>query len=151
LIRQVEINIDYILMLVERYHQENCRDKDILVSIDKAVNSSIQLRSKKDLIQAFIEKVNMATNVKEDWQKFVEEQKDSELEDIIQEEKLKPEPTKRYIANSFRDGSLRTTGTDIDRIMPALSRFGAGNRGEKKQTVIQKLTEFFEKFFGIIA
>lgn len=151
LIRQVEINIDYILMLVERYHQENCKDKDILVSIDKAVNSSIQLRSKKDLIQAFIEKVNMATNVKEDWQKFVEEQKDSELEDIIQEEKLKPEPTKRYIANSFRDGSLRTTGTDIDRIMPALSRFGAGNRGEKKQTVIQKLTRFFEKFFGIVA
>jgi type I restriction enzyme R subunit len=151
LIRQVEINIDYILMLVERYHQENCRDKDILVSIDKAVNSSIQLRSKKDLIQAFIEKVNMATNVKEDWQKFVEEQKDSELEDIIQEEKLKPEPTKRYIANSFRDGSLRTTGTDIDRIMPALSRFGAGNRGEKKQTVIQKLTRFFEKFFGIVS
>jgi type I restriction enzyme R subunit len=151
LIRQVEINIDYILMLVERYHQENCKDKDILVSIDKAVNSSIQLRSKKDLIQAFIAKVNMATNVKEDWQKFVEEQKDSELEDIIQEEKLKPEPTKRYIANSFRDGSLRTTGTDIDRIMPALSRFGAGNRGEKKQTVIQKLTRFFEKFFGIVA
>jgi type I restriction enzyme R subunit len=151
LIRQVEINIDYILMLVERYHQENCKDKDILVSIDKAVNSSIQLRSKKDLIQAFIAKVNMATNVKEDWQKFVEEQKDSELEDIIQEEKLKPEPTKRYISNSFRDGSLRTTGTDIDRIMPALSRFGAGNRGEKKQTVIQKLTRFFEKFFGIVA
>jgi type I restriction enzyme R subunit len=150
LIRQVEINIDYILMLVERYHQENCKDKDILVSIDKAVNSSIQLRSKKDLIQAFIEKVNVATNVKEDWQKFVEEQKDSELEEIIQEEKLKPEPTKRYIANSFRDGSLRTTGTDIDRIMPALSRFGAGNRGEKKQTVIQKLTRFFEKFFGIL-
>ena len=151
LIRQVEINIDYILMLVERYHQENCKDKDILVSIEKAINSSIQLRSKKDLIEAFIQKVNVATSVKDDWQTFVEEQKNSELEAIIEQENLKPEVTRRFVDNTFRDGSFRTTGTDIDRIMPSLSRFGAGNRGEKKQTVIQKLTEFFEKFFGVIS
>jgi len=88
--------------------------------------------------------------VKEDWQRFVEEQKNSELEAIIEEERLKPDATKRFVDNSFRDGSLRTTGTDIDKIMPPISRFGSGNRGEKKQTVIQKLTKFFEKFFGLI-
>jgi type I restriction enzyme R subunit len=151
LVRQVEINIDYILMLVERYHQENCKDKEILVSIDKAINSSIQLRSKKDLIEAFIQKVNVAANVRDEWQHYVEDQKNAELETIINEENLKPEAARRFVDNSFRDGSLRTTGTDIDKIMPPLSRFGSGNRGVKKQTVIQKLTQFFEKFFGLIS
>lgn len=150
LVRQVEINIDYILMLVERYHQENCKDKEILVSIDKAINSSIQLRSKKDLIEAFIQKVNVAANVRDEWQQYVENQKNAELETIINEEKLKPDAARRFVDNSFRDGSLRTTGTDIDKIMPPLSRFGSGNRGVKKQTVIQKLTQFFEKFLGLI-
>jgi len=151
LVRQVEINIDYILMLVERYHQENCKDKEILVSIDKAINSSIQLRSKKDLIEAFIQKVNVAANVRDEWQQYVEDQKNAELESIINEENLKPEAARRFVDNSFRDGSLRTTGTDIDKIMPPLSRFGSGNRTERKQSVIQRLTKFFEKFFGLIA
>ena len=47
LIKQVEINIDYILMLVEKYHEGNCEDKEILTSIRKAVDASMQLRSKK--------------------------------------------------------------------------------------------------------
>jgi type I restriction enzyme R subunit len=150
LVRQVEINIDYILMLVERYHQENCKDKEILVSIDKAINSSIQLRSKKDLIEAFIQKVNVAANVRDEWQQYVEDQKNAELESIIIEENLKQEVARRFVDNSFRDGSLRITGTDIDKIMPPLSRFGSVNRGVKKQTVIQKLTQFFEKYFGLV-
>ena len=47
LIRQVEINIDYILMLVMKYHESNCKDKSILGTIDRAIDSSIQLRSKR--------------------------------------------------------------------------------------------------------
>ena len=42
LIRQVEINIDYILMLVMKYHESNCKDKSILGTIDRAIDSSIQ-------------------------------------------------------------------------------------------------------------
>ncbi len=51
--------------------------------------------------------------------------------------------------HAFRDGSVRTTGTDIDKLMPPISRFGGGNRAEKKQTIIDKLQAFFERFFGI--
>ena len=43
------------------------------------------------------------------------------------------------MANAFRDGAIRTTGTDIDKILPAMSRFGGGNRQEKNKTVIEKL------------
>ena len=150
LIRQVEINIDYILMLVAKYHQTNCEDKSILVSIDKAISSSMQLRSKKELIEHFIDTVNAATNVDEDWRKFVSEQKETDLNQLITEEKLKQEETKRLMDNSFRDGLLKTTGTDIDKIMPPVSRFGGGNRTAKKQSVIEKLMDFFEKYFGLI-
>jgi len=150
LIRQVEINIDYILMLVAKYHESNCEDKSILVSITKAVNSSIQLRSKKELIEHFIETVNASTNVDEDWRKFVREQKETDLDVIIGEEKLKQEETRKFLNNSFRDGTLKTTGTDIDKILPPASRFGGGDRAAKKQGVIARLMQFFEKYFGLV-
>lgn len=150
LIRQIEINIDYILMLVAKFHESNCTDKSILISIDKAVNSSMQLRSKKELIEYFIQTVNATTKVDQDWKKFVEEQKESDLANIISEEKLKQKETRRLINNSFRDGLLKTTGTDIDKIMPPVSRFGGGNREVKKQNIIDRLMGFFEKYFGLV-
>ena len=149
LIRQVEINIDYILMLVAKYHQSNCEDTNILVTIDKAINSSIQLRSKKELIENFIKTVNASTKVDEDWRKFVYEKKETDLTAIINEEKLKQEETKKFIQNSFRDGTLKTTGTDIDKILPPTSRF-YGGREMKKQGVIEKLKKFFEKYLGLV-
>jgi type I restriction enzyme R subunit len=149
LIRQVEINIDYILMLVAKYHESNCEDQSILVSIQKAVNSSLQLRSKRELIEHFIESVNSSSQVEEDWRRFVQEQKEVDLAAIIEEEKLKQEETRKFIDHSFRDGMLKTTGTDIDKIMPPVSRFGGG-REAKKQTVIERLMAFFEKYFGLV-
>lgn len=152
LIRQVEVNIDYILMLVVRYHDSNCENKEILVDIRKAIESSIELRSKKELIENFIRTVNAETNVNEDWRTYVNKQKDAELNTIIEEEKLKPDETTKFINNSFRDGVLKTTGTDIDRILPPVSRFGGGggSRAKKQQTVVEKLKAFFERYFGLV-
>lgn len=148
LIKQVEVNIDYILMLVAKYHDSNCEDKEILGAIEKAIDSSIQLRSKKKLIEDFIETVNASTEVDKDWRTYVEQQKEEELNNIIDSEHLKPEEARRFISNSFRDGVLKTTGTDLDGIMPPVSRFGGG-RAKKKQLLIEILSIFFEKYFGI--
>lgn len=150
LIRQVEINIDYILLLVQKYHDSNCTNKEILVNISKAIGSSIQLRSKKELIENFIGSVNADTDVEKSWKDFVQQQKDEDLKEIIDSEHLKPQETRAFIDNSFRDGQVRTTGTDIDKILPPMSRFGGGgNRQEKKKTVIGKLQTFFERYFGL--
>ena len=152
LVKQVEVNIDYILILVAKYHDSNCEDKEILVDINKAINSSIQLRSKKELIESFIATVNTDTNVDEDWNKFVVEQKEADLTKIIEEENLKKEETKRFIDNCFRDGELRTFGTAIGKILPPVPLFGAGanNRQAKQQTIVEKLSKFFEKYLGLV-
>ena len=149
LIKQVEINIDYILIKVAEYYKSNKKDKEILIDIKKAIDSSIELRSKKELIEGFIDRVNSSKNVTDDFKKFVKEEKEKDLEKVIEEEKLKPEETKKFIDNSLRDGTLKTTGTDIDKLLPPVSRFGGGNRIEKKLGVIEKLKGFFDKYLGL--
>ena len=149
LIKQIEINIDYILLLVQKYHDSHCDDKEVLITIRKAVDASPELRSKKALIETFIAGINDVSDVMLEWRTFVAEEKERQLVAIIQEENLKDDETRRFMESSFRDGSVKTTGTDIARLMPPISRFGGGNRAEKKQTIIEKLKGFFDRFFGI--
>lgn len=148
LIKQIEVNIDYILMLLAKYYESSCADKTILVMIDKAINSSIELRSKKELIEGFIQRVNLMEFEDNSWTSYVSEQKEKDLNDLIVSENLKPEETYRFVNNALRDGALKTIGQDIDRILPPVSRF-SGQRANKKQNVIEKLLEFFEKYIGI--
>ena len=149
LIKQIEINIDYILMLVKKYHDSHCEDKEVLVTIKKAIDASPELRSKKALIENFIAGINDVEDVMSEWLSYVAERREEELVQIIKEEKLKEPETRKFIENAFRDGEIKTTGTDIDKLMPPVSRFGGGNRVAKKQGVIDKLKSFFEKFFGV--
>ena len=149
LIKQIEINIDYILMLVKKYHDGHCEDKEVLVTINRAVDASPELRSKKALIENFISGINEVDDVMTEWHEYVNEKREEELVQIIKDEKLKEPETRKFIKNAFRDGEIRTIGTDIDKLMPPVSRFGGGNRSVKKQGIIDKLKAFFEKFFGI--
>lgn len=149
LVKQVEVNIDYILMLVSKYHKTNCKDKEILGSINTAINSSLALRSKKELIEGFIDRINVNTDIYKDWTAFVKEQKEHDLETLIEEENLNSEETRKFLDNSFRDGQVKTTGTDIEKILPPMRRFGGDNKTKRKQTIIEKISKFFEKYFGI--
>ncbi len=149
LLKQVEINIDYILMLVQKYHDSHYQDKEIIISIQNAIGSSPELRSKKALIDSFIDGINDIDDILSEWRRFVAEQKEKELVEIIQTENLKEEETRAFISDSFKNGELKTIGTDIEKILPPLKRFGGGDRKQKKQNVITKLLIFFEKFFGI--
>ena len=149
LIKQVEINIDYILMLVKKYHDTHCEDKEVLITIKKAIDSSPELRSKKALIETFIAGINDVDDVMTEWHDFVVEQREQDLLAIIAEEKLKEDETRKFLENAFREGEIKTAGTDLDKIMPPVSRFGGGGRAKKKQGVIDKLKAFFEKYFGV--
>ena len=149
LIKQIEINIDYILMLVKKYHDAPCEDKEILITIRKAIEASPELRSKKELIDAFINGVNDVDDIMTEWHDYVVEMRERELRIIIEEERLKEDETRKFLENAFREGEVKTVGTDIDKIMPPVSRFGGGNRANKKKTVINRLKAYFDKFYGI--
>lgn len=149
LIKQVEINIDYILMLVKKYHDSHCEDKEVLMSIRKAIDASPELRSKKELIENFINGVNEIDDVMIEWQDYVVEMREKELVIIIEQERLKPIETRVFMENAFREGEVKTVGTDIDKILPPVSRFGGGNRAAKKKAVIERLKVYFEKYYGL--
>jgi len=150
LIKQVEINIDYILGLIKKYHNDHIKNKELLLDINKAIDSSVELRNKKDLISQFISSLDVHSIVDEDWQKFVEEKKIEELEKIIKNENLDKEATYKFINNAFRDGNIATTGTAITNVLPPVSRFSkTGERTKKRESVLDKLTNFFDRFFDI--
>ena len=149
LMRQVEINIDYILMLVEKFRASHGKDKAILANIRTAINSSIELRSKKELIEGFIADINVSPSVCEDWQRYVSKQKESDLAELITSERLKPEEARKFIDNAFRDGTLKTIGTDLDKIMPPANPFDKRSR-ENKKGIIERIKAFFEKYIGLI-
>lgn len=148
LIKQVDINIDYILMLVAKYKASNLEDKEILANIDRAIGASLVLRSKRELIEGFIDRVNMQTEIESAWPEYVREQKEADLKRIIDEETLKPERTRIYIENALRDGEMRTTGTEFEELLPPMSLFDKRS-AVKKKTVFEKLRAFFEKYLGL--
>lgn len=170
LIKQVEINVDYILMLIEKHQQRHGNElqldsgatldeegsldeeinENIPATIRRAIEASPSLRNKKDLFSEFIDSITGNSTVEDEWQDYIRAKSESELADIVKVERLNPEETSRFMEKAFRDGALSTSGTAITKILPPVSRFTpTGGHGEKKQTVIKKLTAFFDRFYGL--
>ncbi len=152
LIKQVEINVDYILMLVERYIKAKGtgEDKEILATIERAINASPSLRNKKDLIEEFVDSITTAAKVDADWLAFIKVKKAEELDSIIADENLNAAETRELVDNAFRDGAIPTTGMSITKILPPVSRFSKNSsHSTRKQTVLDKLVKFFERYLGL--
>lgn len=151
LVKQIEVNVDYILNLIQKYHDGNMQDKEILITINKAITSSPDLRNKKDLIEAFIESLDgTEENIYNSFSEFMNSKKKEELDKIIAEENLDKDKTYRLVKNSFDRGKVETNGTEMSDILPPISRFDVdSNREEKKNIVISKILEFFNRFFGV--
>ena len=158
LVKQIQIDIPYILQLIREYHEKNGEDKTLVVKIQKAVDSSPDLRDKKELIMQFIERMTPAQgemleeqgDVADEWSRYVKEEKERELRTIIEEENLKPEEARAFVRQAFVDGYVTTTGIAITKVLPSIPIFGGKvNREEKKNRVLEKLTAFFHKYFSL--
>ena len=152
LIKQVEVNVDYILMLVRRYLEQRGEPGDVEVraTIARAIDSSPSLRNKKDLIEAFVDSLTVDADVDNEWKAFVAAKRAEDLDRIITEENLRPDETHEFVARAFRDGAVPIAGTAVTRILPPVSRFAkANNHSLKKQTVLEKLTAFFSRYVGL--
>ena len=154
LVKQVEITVDYILLLVQRYRDRHGdgEDKELLADIRRAIDSSPGLRNKKDLIEAFVDRISPSDKVDEQWRSFVTERRSAELESIITEENLKPDETRAFVERAFRDGAVQQSGTAITKILPPVSRFESdGGHGEKKRRVLERIVSFFDRYVGLVA
>ena len=152
LIKQVAINVDYILMLVEEHRKEcgNGKDVELPPVVSRAIDANPNLRSKKDLIEEFVAKMSVDTAVVSQWEQFINDKRNQELDKIIEQENLYPKKTREYMDNAFCDGELQTIGTDITKVMKPMSRFGAkNNHAEKKSRVIKALRVHFDRFRGL--
>ena len=151
LLKQVDINIDYVLMLVQKYHDSNCTDKMIIGDIERAIGASYELRNKKDLIEAFIDSLDSSNDVTTDWEKYLAEAKERELSAIIEEEALDDAATREFMANAFADGGVPESGTEVASLMTKKpSRFAPANAyAEMKARVLDRLKGFFDRFNGL--
>ena len=151
LLKQVDINIDYVLMLVQKYHDSNCTDKMIIGDIERAIGASYELRNKKDLIEAFIDSLDSSKDVTADWEKYLAEAKERELSAIIEEEALDDAATREFMANAFVDGGVPESGTEVASLMTKKpSRFAPANAyADMKARVLDRLKTFFDRFNGL--
>ena len=152
LVKQVQINIGYILSLVQQYHDTNCQDKEIIVKIRKQIDASPDMRDKRDLIEKFIQQMTpeKGTDVGNKWEVYIEEEKRKQLSRIIEEEHLKAAETEDFMERAFADGYVTETGTGITNILPPSNPF-LPESGEKKQTVIDKLKAYLSRFSNMLS
>ncbi len=150
LVKQVEVNIDYILFLVEQMQGERADVAELTVKVNKAIDSSPDLRDKKELINKFIQSLTPDSEVTEKWKHYVDEQKCKEFDKIVSEEHLKEGPAREFIATAWERGYVPEGGLELNAIMPPINPFDpSANREGKVQTVLNKIKSFFQKFFEI--
>ncbi len=149
LVKQVEVNIDYILYLVKQYHESHCQDNEIHIRIVKSIESSADLRDKKELIERFIESMTAKGDVYEEWQTYLNEQKRVEFEELVNEEHLKSEKAKEFMEMAFTRGYVPEGGLELNDIMPPINPFDPNaNCQGKVEHVLDRLKAFFAKYFG---
>ena len=167
LVQQVEVNIDYILALVNKYKNNHCNTREQKLDIEKAIGSSTKLRSKKELIKQFIEQLDGSIyglelsnsntknveniDINEEWNNFVDKQFKTDLASLINKENLNKTKTYDVIQDAFNDGELKTFGTGIDSTLPAISRFGEAGKRRRiiEKRVTEELKTLFAKYFGV--
>jgi len=150
LVKQIEVNIDYILELVAKYHDGHMEDKSILADISRTIMSSPDLRSKKDLIDSFVESLSSGADVQRDWKEYIVRKKQEEFERIVSEEHLKTGLAEQFIIDCFKEGYVDTDGTRIVSMLPPVSRFAPSNAYElMKSRVVERFRQYFDRFVGM--
>ncbi|EOX0010746.1 type I restriction endonuclease subunit R [Campylobacter upsaliensis] len=147
LLAQVEVSIEYILELIAKYHKDQATSYEPIL---KLLDSSLSLRSKKELFLRFIDSLHTQSNVAKDFSTYIKMCKDNALQDIIDSLNLDPKKTKNFMQDSFERGELRSYGKAFNEIYEG-PLFGdeANQTHTIRQQALQKLQAFFELFKGL--
>ena len=153
LLKSQEINLDYILELIFD-HNKKVKDKSELVEeVRRVIRASIGSRAKESLVVDFINQTNLdeigdKASVIDEFFKFAQAEQLKEANELIIDENLNEEATKRYIMSSLKKEYASENGTELNSILPKMSPLNPQYL-TKKQSVFQKIAMFIEKFKGV--
>ena len=149
LVKSVEVNIDYILDLIHRYHAANSQDTKIYEQIMGSLSASPTLRHKKELIEKFIAQLNQQQDVENQFADFISQEAARELEEIVTIHDLDMKKTRKLINSSFRDGQLPSGGTSLTDLNSGKAVAFGPQRNQWKQKLFQVLSMYFEKYVDL--
>ncbi|MBK0382861.1 type I restriction endonuclease subunit R [Pedobacter sp. SD-b] len=153
LLKSQEINLDYILELIFE-HNKKTKDKVALVEeVRRVIRASIGNRAKESLVVDFINETDLDTvedkvSIIDTFFEYAQAKQKIEASELITDENLNEEATKRYIAASLKREFASENGTELNAILPKMSPLNPQYL-TKKQSVFQKISSFVEKFKGV--
>ena len=153
LLKQFDIDLNYIFSLITQYTKENNTIEEINEKLKKMLNASIEFRNKDDLFYDFSKLVKDkkidCNSMYDEWINFIDKRKCEELDSIIEANNLNKNETYKYIRKVFESKGVREFGTDIDRILPKMATSTASTRYQMKLDMYEKIIKFFDRFFTI--
>lgn len=149
LIKQVEIDVDYILRLIKEHKGSK---EELLADIRRALGATVSHRAKTPLLEAFALAADRDGDIKKQFSDFVQRQSKADLKSIIERERLDEQKTHTLMDKSFRDRRFYDWGEGISGLLPPISRFGAsGNKREEKKLCVTKLLKgYFDVYCDLI-
>lgn len=153
LLKSQEINLDYILELIFDHNKKTKNKAELVEEISRVIRASIGNRGKESLVVDFINETDLDSipdkaTVIDSFFKYAQVKQKEEATELIVEENLNEEATKRYIESSLKREYASSNGTELNAILPKMSPLNPQYL-TKKQTVFQKISAFIDKFKGV--
>lgn len=153
LLKSQEINLDYILELIFENNKKRKDKASLVEDVRRLIRSSIGNRAKESLLVDFINQTNLddihdKASIIDAFFKYAQEEQQREVKELIEEEKLNEEATKRYITASLKREYASENGTELNAILPKMSPLNPQYLS-KKQNVFQRIVNLVEKFKGV--
>ncbi|WP_163566174.1 type I restriction endonuclease subunit R [Helicobacter suis] len=153
LIKQVEINLEYILNLIEQYTKSQGKEQEeALKSVQSGIKSSTQLRDKEELILGFIKHLPQGeSDIRASFRDYADTQREQEFLKLIQDYNLEKEAAYSFMAKAFKHGHISFKGTQFPKLLPKEASFFAkdNTRASLKQQIQKALQTFFDKYHDI--
>lgn len=153
LLKSQEINLDYILELIFENNKKTRNKAALVEEIRRIIRASLDNRAKEGLVVDFINQTDLdrlgdKASVIEAFFTYAQAEQQREAQELINDEDLNAEAARRYLMNSLKRGLASENGTELNATLPKMSPLNPQYLS-KKQSVLQKISAFVEKFKGI--
>ncbi len=150
LIHKDEINVAYILRLLAKFTEASTPEEKAKqrANITNILNSNPQLRSKRELIEEFIDTTLEGINsddIEDEYDKFIDAQKEKALSELVEKENLHRAELTSVIDTYLYDGR-KPLGDDIVKTLQVKPKL------LERKTIIPRILDsiesFVEKFYN---